>query len=264
MYSSITPSKPCALFTRLFHLIPTAACDHCHRVRLSSLCFLYTNEQVYAYCPFHSLFSPVVDTHSHFLLFCSTISPGSHSILKSLWSKYPSPHFHFSCTNYLLEKLAVCPVEFPTGRSGLCVLHPRVMAEPVLLSLYFLPLGIALRGLISCKCGFSGKRLRVKRRPWWSKGGLCVGPNACLMGRLWVCSPDTVKWLAGSLHASSVLSKIVSSPPGRRRGRQRTGWLDGITNSWTWVWASSGREWRTGKPGVLHFMASHSLTRLSD
>ena len=30
MYSSITPSKPRALFTRLFHLVPTAACNHCH------------------------------------------------------------------------------------------------------------------------------------------------------------------------------------------------------------------------------------------
>ena len=33
-----------------------------------------------------------------------------------------------------------------------------------------------------------------------------------------------------------------------------TQWLDGITDSmvgWTWVWASSGRQWRTGKPGVL-------------
>ena len=34
----------------------------------------------------------------------------------------------------------------------------------------------------------------------------------------------------------------------RRRGRQRMRWLDGITTQWTWVWASSGRQWRTGEP----------------
>ena len=33
---------------------------------------------------------------------------------------------------------------------------------------------------------------------------------------------------------------------------------------WTWVWANSGSWWRTGKPGVLQFMGSQRLTRLSD
>ena len=28
------------------------------------------------------------------------------------------------------------------------------------------------------------------------------------------------------------------------------GWMASLTQ-WTWVWASSGRWWRTGKPGVL-------------
>ena len=39
---------------------------------------------------------------------------------------------------------------------------------------------------------------------------------------------------------------------GRRRRRwQRVRWLDGITDRWTWVWASSGSWWWTGKPGIL-------------
>ena len=34
---------------------------------------------------------------------------------------------------------------------------------------------------------------------------------------------------------------------------------------WTWVWASSGRWWRTGKPGLLQSMGfATSRTRLSD
>ena len=30
---------------------------------------------------------------------------------------------------------------------------------------------------------------------------------------------------------------------------------------WTWVWASSRREWSTGKPGVLQFMGSQRVGR---
>ena len=31
----------------------------------------------------------------------------------------------------------------------------------------------------------------------------------------------------------------------RRSGRQKMRWLNGITDSWTWVWASTKRCWRT-------------------
>ena len=50
-------------------------------------------------------------------------------------------------------------------------------------------------------------------------------------------------WRANSLEKTLMLGKIEGR---RRRGRQKTGWLDGITNSWTWVWANSRRRWRTG------------------
>ena len=47
---------------------------------------------------------------------------------------------------------------------------------------------------------------------------------------------------------------------GRRRGgRQRMRWLDGITNSMTWVWADSRSWWWTGIPGVLWFMGSRRV-----
>ena len=40
------------------------------------------------------------------------------------------------------------------------------------------------------------------------------------------------------------------------------GWMASLTQ-WTWVWANSGRQWRTGKPGVLQSMrlqrAGHDL-----
>ena len=46
---------------------------------------------------------------------------------------------------------------------------------------------------------------------------------------------------------------------GRRRGRQRMRWLDGITNQWTWVWVNFGSWWWTGRPGVLRCMGSQRV-----
>ena len=36
------------------------------------------------------------------------------------------------------------------------------------------------------------------------------------------------------------------------------GWMASPTQ-WTWVWASSGTWWRSGKPGVLQFMGSQRV-----
>ena len=65
---------------------------------------------------------------------------------------------------------------------------------------------------------------------------------------------------ADSLEKTLMLRKIEGR---RRRGRQRMRWLDSIIDSMDWVWANSGRWWRTGKPGVLKFMESQSQTQLS-
>ena len=45
----------------------------------------------------------------------------------------------------------------------------------------------------------------------------------------------------------------------RRRGRQRIRWLDGITDSMTWVWVNSGSWWWTGRPGVLQSIGSQRV-----
>ena len=63
-------------------------------------------------------------------------------------------------------------------------------------------------------------------------------------------------WRAVSLEKTLMLGKIEGR---RRKGRQRMRWLDGITNSWTWVWVSSGSWWWTGKPGVLQSMGSQGV-----
>ena len=64
-----------------------------------------------------------------------------------------------------------------------------------------------------------------------------------------------------SLEKTLMLGKIED---GCRRGQQRIRWLDGITDSTTWVWVNSGSWWWTGRPGVLQSMGSQSRTWLSN
>ena len=68
-----------------------------------------------------------------------------------------------------------------------------------------------------------------------------------------------LRWRANSLEKTLMLGKIE----GRRRGRQRTRWLDGITDSMSLSW------WWTGRPGVLQSMGLQRVghdwaTELSD
>ena len=67
---------------------------------------------------------------------------------------------------------------------------------------------------------------------------------------------DHLMWRADSLEKTLLLGKIEDS---RRRGWQGMRWLDGITDSFDMSWASSGRWWRTGKPGVLQSMGSQRV-----
>ena len=61
---------------------------------------------------------------------------------------------------------------------------------------------------------------------------------------------------ADSFEKTLMLRKIQS---GRRRGQQRMRWLDGITDSMTWVWVNSGGWWWPGRPCILQFMGHKEL-----
>ena len=50
---------------------------------------------------------------------------------------------------------------------------------------------------------------------------------------------------------------------GKGGSRGWDNWLASLTQ-WTWIWAKSRRQWRTGKPGVLQSMRLQSQTRLSN
>ena len=57
-----------------------------------------------------------------------------------------------------------------------------------------------------------------------------------------------ILWPSDSFEKTLMLGKTEGR---RRRGWQRTRWLDGITTQQIWVWANSRRQRRMGKPGVL-------------
>ena len=62
---------------------------------------------------------------------------------------------------------------------------------------------------------------------------------------------------ANSLEKTLFLGKIEGM---RRRGRQRTRWLDSITDSIYMSVSKLLRQWRTEEPGMLQSMGSQSDT----
>ena len=76
--------------------------------------------------------------------------------------------------------------------------------------------------------------------PEYSLGGLMLKLKLQYFGHLMRRTDSFKKTL--------MLGKIQG---GSRRRQQRMRWLDGITDTWAWVWASSGSWWWTGKNGML-------------
>ena len=104
---------------------------------------------------------------------------------------------------------------------------------------------------------------RLLRVPWTAKRSShsilkAIIPEYSLEGLMLKLKPQYFGLLMGrtdSLGKTLILGKTE----GGRRGRQRMRWLDGITDSMTWAWASSGSWWCTGKPGVLQSMQSQRV-----
>ena len=63
-------------------------------------------------------------------------------------------------------------------------------------------------------------------------------------------------WRTNSFEKTLMLGKIEG---GRRRGRQRMRWLDGITNVTDMSWVGSGGRLWTGRPGMLQPMGSQRV-----
>ena len=67
--------------------------------------------------------------------------------------------------------------------------------------------------------------------------------------------PEANNWLIGK-KKTLMLEKIEVGREGDDRGWD--GWMASLTQ-WTWVWASSGSWWWTGKPGVLQSTGSQRV-----
>ena len=63
-------------------------------------------------------------------------------------------------------------------------------------------------------------------------------------------------WRADSFERPWTWEKLKSGGEGDDRGWD--GWMASLTH-WTWVWASSGSWWWTGKPGMLQSMGSQKV-----
>ena len=93
----------------------------------------------------------------------------------------------------------------------------------------------------------SNQSILKEINPEYSLEGLMMKLKLQYFGYL-MCRADL-------LEKTLVLGKIE----GRRRDdRGWDGWITSLTQR-TWVWASSKRMWRTGKPGVLQSLGSQRI-----
>ena len=93
----------------------------------------------------------------------------------------------------------------------------------------------------------SNQSILKEINPEYSLEGLMLKLKLQCFGRL--------IWSTDSLENTLMLRKIEG---GKRENRRWDGWITSLAQ-WTWVWVNSGRQWRTGKPGVLQFMGSQRV-----
>ena len=68
-----------------------------------------------------------------------------------------------------------------------------------------------------------------------------------------LCQISQISWLTG---------KDPDAKKDRGQEEKRKTWWDGwmaSSTQWSWVWANSGKQWRTGKPGMLQSMGSQRV-----
>ena len=94
---------------------------------------------------------------------------------------------------------------------------------------------------------FSGFQLpgRQKVKPWTCFQGSAESASAQLT------SYPTAPYPSRVIKKDRCLERLKAGGEGGNRGWD--GWMASPTR-WTWVWANSRKQWRTGKPGVLQSM----------
>ena len=97
---------------------------------------------------------------------------------------------------------------------------------------------------------------RLLRVPWTarrSNQSILKESTLNIHWKDWCCEAEAPIFSLLLMRSMNSLDKtlILGKIKGRRRGNTgQDDWMASPTQ-WTWVWASSGRWWRTGNPGVL-------------
>ena len=102
---------------------------------------------------------------------------------------------------------------------------------------------------------------RLLRVPWTARTSQ-FKKKSTLKGWCW-SSNTLATWCEQLTHWNKPWCWERSKAGGEGEDRGWDGWTASPTQ-WTWVWASSGRWWRAGKPGVLLSIESQSWTWLSN
>ena len=156
------------------------------------------------------------------------------------------------------------PMNFSTPGSS--VLH----CLPELAQIHVHWVGHAVQLLLSSPFAFSlSQHQSLFQWQLLASGGQSIGASASAS----VIPINIQGWfplrLTGSISLQSKGLLRIFSKIGRASCRERVkagvggtrrwdGWMASLTQ-WTWVWANSRRQWRTGKPGMLWSMWSREL-----
>ena len=92
--------------------------------------------------------------------------------------------------------------------------------------------------------------------PKWNQSWIFIGRTDAEAETPILWPPDTKNWLIGKEPGKRCWERLKTEGEGDNRGWD--GWMASLTR-WTWVWASSGSWWWTGKPGVLQYMGSQRV-----
>ena len=104
---------------------------------------------------------------------------------------------------------------------------------------------------------------RLLRVPWTARRSNQsilkeISPGCSLEGRMLKLKFQFATWCEELTHWKRpwCWERLKAGGEGDDRGWD--GWMASPTQ-WTWVWATSGWEWKTGKPGVLPFTGSQKV-----
>ena len=87
----------------------------------------------------------------------------------------------------------------------------------------------------------------------------CSTPGFPVLHQLPEFTQTHVYWVGDAIQTSHPLSSPSLPAFDLSQHQSLFQWVSSSPTQWTWVWASSGRWWKTGKPGVLQYVGSQRV-----